>query len=159
MAWLSGISTMKKIIAELVELKNGSLFPRLYCLNEDGSENREVTDTLLEVVSEIGGSAELYFENLLRDMELGKYMCTNSGAADFSLNDKNIWVFPPKVLLGNLCISNENISDFSIDDGEPQFFSVMQYRLVMQHWKAFCVAMSQEEGTNLIGQRFEMDFT
>jgi len=143
---------MKKIIAEVVELPNGWVKPALYCLDEDGEVSSAITNTVLDVISESGHRALQELNELIRFFESGGYAPRNPALPDWSVNDKNIWLVPPRAASGNICVSNENISDYSEDDGIPQQFPINLFRVVIDHWNCF-QGLIKEQG--LVGMKWK----
>lgn len=149
---------MKKIIVEVLSLPNGITVPRYYCIGDDGIEDDATTNTLLDAISELGENSATRFELLLSEFESGKYVPSNSGIADFHVNEKYVWLAAPKALPGGICISNEYISNYTVDEGEPQRFTLEQFQQAMQHWRKVKSILNAEGITNLVGKRFEADF-
>ena len=79
-----------KIVAEVFKLASGSPLPQLYGLLDDGSVDRAVTDTLLDLISESGPEELQKLEALLTLAESGGYQPANAELRDWSSNDKNI---------------------------------------------------------------------
>lgn len=149
---------MKKIVAEVMLLKNKSLYPRLYCVREDGTEDEAVSLTLCDVVWELNGNPILELERLVDDACMERYIPVNPDLPDMSINDKLIWVRPPFAALGKICISNENIPEFSVDGGSPQCFTLEQFKLAARLVSNFELEIAKQGRENLIGQRFEVNF-
>lgn len=149
---------MKKIVAEVISLSNRSLYPRIYCIGDDGHEEQAVSLTLCDAVWELNGPPILELEEIARRAVEGQYVPENVDLPDFSINDKLIWVRPPFAELGQVCISNENVPEFSIDEGTPQCFSMNQVRLVANLASKFSSEIASRGRENLLGRRFELDF-
>lgn len=144
-----------KIVAEVFKLAGGSLIPQLYGLRDDGSVDRAVTDTLLDLISESLPEELQKMDSLLNQVELGRYRPANTELPDWSSNDKNVWMMPPRAEPGAIVVSNENAPQFTSDDGQPQRFSISSARGAIQHWLRFQQQIASMGAGNLIGQRFE----
>ena len=149
---------MKKLIAEIFELPNGSLLPQLYCIDEDGQVSRSITDTLLDTIAELSPKAATELDSFLAVVESGRYEPQELSLPDWSINEKLIWVTPPRARRGYLVITNENIPEYSLDDGQPQEFSMQQFRSAMAHWKNFQKLVQKKGKESLVGEKFEVDF-
>lgn len=88
-----------RIVAEVVKLSNELLVPRLYCVGDDGEEERSSTDTLLDLVTE-SWPHEASLSDLLTRAETGTYTPANPALPDWGVNDKNVWVVPPMAKKG-----------------------------------------------------------
>ncbi|WP_144410183.1 hypothetical protein [Chromobacterium vaccinii] len=145
-----------KIVAEVFKLPSGSLIPQLYCVGKGGDVERGTTDTLLDLIAE---SLPYQLEKLVAILvaaRSGKYERSDPDLADWSVNDKFVWIGPPRAEIGFLFISNENIPDFSSDEGEPQKFSIEQFLNALAHWEKFCKIISERGRENVVGVRFEI---
>lgn len=149
---------MKKIIAEVKLLSNKSLYPRIYCIGHDGAEDEAVSLTLCDSLWELSGEPILELERLIEDAFSGKYIPRNPDLPDMSINEKLIWVRPPFANPGRICISNENLPEFSVDDGVPQCFKSDQFKLVASLILSFKTEIARRGLENLVGHRFEIDF-
>lgn len=145
-----------KIVADLLLLPSGTSIPRLYALNDNGSFNGEMTDTLLDFISELP-PADVEFENLLARVESGEYVSKDPNFADWSENDKYVWLFSPYSSEGELCVSNENIPIYSVDEGQPQRFSIETFKVVRRHWKDFLSRVNQDGPESWLGRRYEIE--
>lgn len=144
-----------KIVAEVFKLAGGSLIPQFYGLRDDGGVDRGVSDTLLDLISE-SSSAELHkLDSLLNQVELGRYQPANTALPDWSSNDKNIWMTPPRAQPGTIVVSNENVPQLTVDDGQPQRFSIVFAREAIQHWLRFQRQIANSGAETLIGSRYE----
>jgi hypothetical protein len=144
-----------RIVAEVVKLSNGMLVPRLYCIGENGAEERAVTDTLLDLVSESAPRTTAYLCEFLTEVEAGAYKSSNPNLPDWGLNDKNVWIVPALAEKGIVRISNENFEAYSDEYGEPQEFSIQQVRAAFQHWERFQSILAEKGKENLVGVKFE----
>jgi hypothetical protein len=144
-----------KIIAEILKYQSGALIPWLYAVGEDGKVDESISRTLLDFISESYPPADEEFESLLSTAEAGKYVPKDPSLPDWSVNDKNVWLVPPRADAGNLCISNENASDYSVDDGHPQQFSIQQFRAALEHWRSFLRLIQEKGKENIVGKKFE----
>lgn len=149
---------MKKIVAEVIRLSDSSLYPRVYCIDGHGIIDEEVTMTLCDVVWELHGQPLFELEQLIEDAQLQKYIPGNPDLADMSSNDKLIFVRPPFVNPGQICISNENIPEFSIDEGMAQRFSLAQFRIAAKAAQNFAGQISMYGLQTLAAHKFEIDF-
>jgi len=131
------------------------MLPYVSAVKEDASIDRAVTDTLCDFVSHLFPPADVEFENLLAQVSTGKYIPTNPLLADFGVNDVNAWLIAPHAKDGGLSISNENISDYSIDDGHPQEFSIQDFYATSECWKNFQKMIREKGAENLLGKKFE----
>lgn len=146
---------MMRIITEVFKMPSGSIIPLLYAVKEDGQVDRAVTDTLCEFVSHLFPPADDEFESLLAQVSAGKYIPTNPLLADFGVNDVNVWLLAPYAKDGGLSISNGNISDYSIDDGQPQQFSIQDFHAISACWKNFQKMLREKGAENVLGEKFE----
>jgi hypothetical protein len=149
---------MKKIIIEVLSLPNRMIIPRYYCVGDDGIEDDATTNTLLDAISELGDNSAARFELLLSEFESGKYIPASSGLADFHINEKYVWLALPKALPGGICISNEYMPNYAVDEGEPQRFTIEQFREALRHWRAVKSIFDTENISNFVGRRFEVNF-
>lgn len=148
---------MKKLISEVFRLPSGSLIPQLYCLDDAGQPSRSVTETLLDLISEASPPADSELERLVSEAELGRYVATDPDLPDWSCNDKYVWLRPPMAEPGCICVSNENSAEFSQEEGEPQQFTIQQFRLALDHWRKFRELIRQRGIEALAEQRFERE--
>ncbi|MDB0572447.1 hypothetical protein LBW59_16930 [Ralstonia solanacearum] len=144
-----------KLVAEVFKLPSGSLIPQFYCVDENGDVVRGVTDTLLNLVAESLPNQIERLTAILVSAQKGTYERSDPNLADWSVNDKFVWVGPPRAEMGFALISNENIPDFSSDDGEPQKFSIEQFLSAIAHWNEFREMLSERGMGGLVGDRFE----
>lgn len=158
MAWISGVHTLKKIVAEIILLTNKFLYPRVYCINENGLQNEAISMTLCDAIWELRGKPLWEFQRLINLVESGEYNVVDQNLADMSINDKLIWVRSPFVEAGKICISNENIEEFSVDDGLPQFFNYKQLDVVIKLVSEFELAILKQGKDKLLGCKFEVEF-
>jgi hypothetical protein len=133
-----------KITAELSLLSNGHKYPNLSAIQENGRVCESITMTLLDFVSELHQPANGQFETLLAAVEAGGYMPKDPAKADFSVNDKLVWVRPPEADPGSLRISNENVPEFSVDGGHPQSFSIALFRSTNMFWQDFLLRVNED---------------
>lgn len=145
---------MMKIITEVFKMPKGSLIPLLYAVREDAQVDRAVTDTLCDFVSHLFSPADTEFEELLTKVGAGKYVPDNPSLADFGVNDINVWLVAPRAQEGGICISNENIFDYSVD-GQPQQFSIQEFRAALEHWKNFQKIIREKGAESIVGEKFE----
>lgn len=145
-----------KIIAEIFALSNGTKYPRLVAINEDGSVCESVTLTLLDFVTELHPPAGPLFEKLIEDAKNGRYTPQNPALADFSVNEKLVWVRPLNTQ-EELKISNENIFEYSVDTGSPQIFSIEIFHAVRRHWESFTKTLKEEGDQNLLSRELVLD--
>lgn len=146
---------MMRIITEVFKMPSGSIIPLLYAVKEDGQVDRAVTDTLCDFVSHLFPPADKEFESLLAQVSVGKYFPANPLLADFGVNDVNAWLVAPHAKGGGISISNENISDYSIDDGQPQQFSVKEFHAASECWKNFQKIIRERGAESILGEKFE----
>lgn len=144
-----------RIIAEVFKTPQGSLLPLLYSVTENGQVDRAVTDTLCDFVSQLFPPADTEFEELLAKVEAGKYVPDNPLLSDFGVNDVNAWLLAPHARNDEICISNENVSDYSIDDGLPQRFSIREFRATLEFWKDFQETTRKKGAVNIVGEKYE----
>lgn len=149
---------MKKIVAELILLSNKSIYPRVYCIDETGRENEAITATLCDAIWELRGRPLLELKELINSFILGKYQPIDQELPDMSINDKFIWVRPPLANKSEICISSENISEYSIDDGLPQYFNFEQFNAVCNVVEEFENIIIKHGKENLLGIKIEIDF-
>ena len=157
MARLSDADAMKKLISEVFRLPSGSLIAQFYCVDDLGQPVRAVSETLLDLISEASTKGEAELEGLVLQMERGLYVPSNPDLPDWSVNDKYVWLRPPMAKIGHICVSNENGEDFSQDEGEPQQFTIEQFRAALTHWRNFKALMDAQGRDAFIGRRFETD--
>jgi hypothetical protein len=155
MARLSGVHTMMRVITEVFKMPSGSIIPLLYVVKEDGQVDQAITNTLCDFVSHLFPPADAEFEELLVKVEASEYVPGDASLADFGVNDINVWLVAPHTPENGISISNENTSEYSIDDGLPQQFSIREFRLVSDHWKKFQQIIRKNGIENLAGQKFE----
>jgi hypothetical protein len=146
-----------KIVAQVFRMPNGLLRPQLYAVNSKGKIDRGSSETLLEFISELGSPIGHEFESLLSQAESSTYIPKNPDLPDWSVNDKNVWVRPPRAMQGKLCISNENIAAYSSDEGIPQQFTISQYRNASVHWKTFQKYIKEKELSKIVGEQFKKE--
>lgn len=158
MAKVSGIDTMKKIIAEVKLLTNKSFCPRIFCIDQDESEDEAISLTLCDSLWELCGEPLLKLEGLIADAVSGKYVSKDSNIPDMAINEKLIWVRPPFAAPGGICISNENVPEFSIDEGSPQRFTSNQFNVVATLVSDFSIEIAKQGRESLVNHRFEVDF-
>ncbi|WP_343638228.1 hypothetical protein [Roseateles sp.] len=144
-----------KIIAEVFKLPSGSPIPQFYGLRDDGSIDRAVTDTLLDLISESRPEELQKLDALLTLAQSGSYRPPNAELPDWSANDKNIWLTAPRANIGVIVVSNENIPELASGDGQPKQFSISEAKGAIHHWLQFLQKLSSSGAGNLIGQRFE----
>jgi hypothetical protein len=155
MAWLPGVHPMMRIITEVFKMPSGSIVPLIYAAKENGQVDRAITDTLCDFVSHLFPPADRRFEySLVRAIE-GKYLPPNPLLADFGVNDINVWVVTPNAGDGNILISNENIPEFSSDEGEPQKFSIQQFHATWECWKRFQQNIRENGAESIVGVKCE----
>lgn len=92
------------------------------------------------------------------DVSSGRYVPGNSDLPDMSINEKLIWVRSPFAAPGGIYISNENVPEFSIDEGAPQRFTSDQFKVVAVLVSNFSTEIAKQGRENLVGHRFEVDF-
>lgn len=146
---------MKRLVAEVTKLPNGSLLPQFYCVDENGV-NRAVTDTLLDLISESSDQALDGLEALIELSERGGYTPANADLADWSVNEKYVWLHPPMAESGFICISNEYSDDYSHSEGLPQHFTYLQFHEAVRHWRKFLEVYREYGGESLVGRPVEM---
>ena len=149
---------MKKFIVEIVLLKNDFLYPRLYCVDEYGGEDEAVSLTLCDAVWELNGEPLLELVRLVTEAyERGNFPIYVDEPV-MSINDKFIWIRHPSPSNGGICISNENVPEFSVDEGSPQYFTFAQFNLVAKLALKFQSEVTTHGKDSLVGKKFEMDF-
>ncbi|HFG6956478.1 hypothetical protein [Acinetobacter baumannii] len=149
---------MKKIVAELILLTNKSIYPRVYCIDEKGIENEAITLTLCDTIWELRGKPLLELKELINNSISGKYHPINQELPDMSINDKFIWVRTSFANNNEICISNENIPEYSIDEGLPQYFNFEQFNIVSKLVEDFETEIIKHGKDNLLGFKFEVTF-
>lgn len=149
---------MKRIIAEISATPDGVLHSVLYCVGDNDEVDRSVTDTLLHFI-EMSYPSESQIEQLLVLAESGGYVPKNPEWADWGVNDVDLWLRPPMAEPGHICISNENTSEYSTEEGgQPQQFTYEQFRAALKHWREFRELIAREGKENLVGRRREAAF-
>lgn len=148
---------MKKVVAEVLRLSNNSLCPRVYCADQNGIEDEAISFTLCELVWEANGFPLAQLRALIEKSLNGHYVPKEPTLPDFSVNDKMVWITLPYAPHGSICISNENLPEYSMDDGAPQLFTLNQFKAVSKLAEDFALKLQEEGRENLCGQRFEMD--
>jgi hypothetical protein len=150
---------MKKIIvAEVVQLRGGSLMPVLSGINANGDVDDALTQTLLTFVM-LSAPSHRDIEGLLQSVEAGQYIPEHPEWADWGVNDVDLWLRPPMAEPGHICISNENTVEYSTEEGgQPQQFTYEQFRAALKHWREFRELMAREGKDKLVGQRYEAVF-
>lgn len=149
---------MKRIIAEIHASSDGVLHNLLYCVDGNNEVDRSITETLLHFV-EMSFPNESQIEQLLLLAESGGYVPKNPEWADWGVNDVDLWLRPPMAQPGHICISNENTSEFSTEEGgQPQQFTYAQFRAALKHWREFRALIAREGKDKLVGRRFEAMF-
>lgn len=148
---------MKKVVAEVILLSNKSFYPRIYCIDQYGVEDDAVSMTLCEAVWELNGDPIAELEKLIKEAFVGIYSPNKPELPDMSINDKLIWVRPPFAVLGQVCISNENVPEFSVDEGAPQCFTLSQVQVVAKLASDFLCEIANKGRENLFGSRFVAD--
>lgn len=143
------------IVTETFKMPGGSVIPLIYALKENGQVDRAITDTLCDFVSHLSPPADKEFEGLLVRLSEGKYLPTNPSLADFGVNDINVWLVGPHAEDGDILISNENIPDYSSDEGEPQKFSIKQFRAMSECWKKLQKNIGENGAESIVGVKFE----
>lgn len=149
---------MKKIVAEVMSLSNKSLYPRIYCVSDDGQEDQAVSLTLCDTVWELNGEPIRELERIAKNALEGRYVPDDINLPDFSINDKFIWIRPPFALVGQVCISNENVPELSVDTGAPQSFTMSQFKVVADLASSFLAEITHQGRERLVGCKFEVDF-
>jgi hypothetical protein len=146
---------MKRIIAEVFKRPDGWLTTMLYCVQEDGAVDRAITDTLLDLIEQ-SFPDEDHLDRLIALGESGAYVSPDKFLPDWGVNDINLWLVAPMAQLGHICVSNENVGDYSVSDGgQAQQFTYEQFRVAMKHWRQFRELIAKEGKENLVGRRFE----
>lgn len=128
---------MTKVIAEVFKLHSGMPFADLYALNEDGSPDLALTQTMLCLVSEMDLRMAENVSSLLDSFAAGTYVPEFPDFADWGLNDKNVWLRGSNVPTGHVLISNENVEEFSEEYGSPQLFSIETFRAIISFWVGY----------------------
>lgn len=146
---------MMRIVTEAFKMPSGSVIPLIYVVKENGQVDRAITDTLCDFVSHLFPPADKEFEDLLVRLSEGKYLPTNPSLADFGVNDVNVWLVAPHAGDGGLLISNENIPDYSSDEGEPQKFSIKQFHAMSECWRKFQKNIRENGAESIVGVKFE----
>jgi|GEM_PF-2256890 len=149
---------MKKLIAEVISLSNSMLTPTFRCIDCDGIEHDEISLTLCDFIWELQGAPWITLEKLIQDVEAGTYVPEFPELADFSVNDKLFWARPPMARHQEVCISNENIPAYSMDEGTPQNFSIDQFRIALKFISEFSTHVQNNGLENLVGKKFEIIF-
>lgn len=143
-----------KIVAEILKIPSGSLIPQYCCLDKSGKVVRSVTDTLLDLIAESPPSELEALASILRLAENGQYKRDDSTLADWSANDKFVWIGLPKTEAGYVLVSNENIPDFADEGGKPQKFSISQFLSAIAHWNIFGEMIRERGKAALLGEQF-----
>jgi hypothetical protein len=147
---------MKRFVAEVTRLPNGSLIHQFTCV-DNGGVNHAVTQTLLDLVSESSAKALSEVEALVVAAEQGKYHPANPDIPDWSVNEKYVWLRAPMAPAGHICISNEYSGDYSRDEGTPQHFTYHQFHEAVGHWRKFLDAVRERGGENFVGHPVEVE--
>lgn len=149
---------MKKLVAEVMPLPNGSLYPRIYCIGPDGVEDARVSLTLCDAAWELGAGSSTALQALVDEVAGGAQAPEVADLAHMSVNDKLIWIVPPWAPLGGICVSNENVPELSSDEGTPQRFTLQQLRLAVALASGLAADIARKGRENLAGHRVEIDF-
>lgn len=112
--------------------------------------------TLLDFVSELPPDDD-EFEFLLSQVEAGEYLPEGNALADWSENDKLVWLRPPEAESGQLCISNENVPEYSLEFGRPQRFTIKSFRTLRSHWRNFLRSVHAEGKEKWLGRKLEFE--
>jgi len=155
MTRLPGVHPIMIIVTETFKMPGGSVIPLIYALKENGQVDRAITDTLCDFVSHLSPPADKEFEGLLVRLSEGKYLPTNPSLADFGVNDINVWLVGPHAEDGDILISNENIPDYSSDEGESQKFSIKQFHAMSECWKKLQKNIGENGAESIVGVKFE----
>ena len=149
---------MKTLIAEVLKRPNGSLHSVLYCIGDDGRPDEAIANTLLEFV-ELSYPSAAEIERLVALSEAGTYAPEAPALAAWGVNEVDLWLLPPMAKPGHICISNENTSEYSTEEGgHPQQFTYAQFRAALKHWRAFRELIAREGKEKLVGRRYEAVF-
>lgn len=149
---------MKRLIAEVLKRPDGSLHSVLYCVGDDGRPDQAIANTLLEFL-ELSYPSAAEIERLVALAEAGSHVPKNPAWADWGVNEVDLWLLPPMAEPGHICISNENMGEYSTEEGgSPQQFTYEQFRAALKHWREFRELISREGMDKLIGRRYEAVF-
>lgn len=131
------------------------MVPMFYAVDKRDKILRSATNTLLDFIVE-SVPAELSAVVAVLNLEKqGQYFQQDPNVAVWSVNDKYVWIGPPRVARGFVLISNENISEYSEDGGVPEKFSIEQFLSAVDHWNYFCAVRSEKSEMELLGRKFE----
>lgn len=146
-----------KIVAKITSLSNGQNFPQLLAFEESGEISECMTMTILDLIAELHSPADAVLEELLLAAKDGRYNPNNADLADFSVNDKLVWLHPPKAKEGDVCISNENFPDCSMEWGEPQCFKIDVFFLIQARWRDFLRQVADASEENRLEMKIEFE--
>lgn len=147
---------MKKLVADISLKPDGRLRSRFYCQDMDGQLDQAVSHTLLLLITESLPANHQELEALVSNAEAGRYVPRDPSLPDWGVNDKNVWLIPPMAEPGHICVSNENTSEYSTEEGgQPQQFTYAQFRAALKHWREFRELMAREGKSKLVGRRNE----
>ncbi|MCH7310325.1 hypothetical protein [Acinetobacter sp. ANC 4805] len=149
---------MKKIIAELILLTNKSLYPIVYCLDDNGLQNEAISMTLCNAIWELRGKPLLELQRLINLVDSGECHPIDQSLADMSINDKLIWLRSSLAGNSKIYISNENIPEYSVEGGVPQCFSSEQLNVVIKLVSEFELEICTHGKDRLLGNKLEIEF-
>jgi len=150
---------MRKLVVEIWKHPQGFLSNTFHCRDADDQLDRAVTQTLLSLVKESMPPSDAGLEALVTEAEAGRYVPRDPALPDWGVNDKNVWLVAPMAQLGHICITNENVEEYSTEEGgQPQQFTYEQFRIALKHWRDFRKLVAQEGKEKLVGQRYETEF-
>jgi hypothetical protein len=123
-----------KLIAKTVEIAGwGGFYPQLIAM-QNGVVSDAISSTLLDFITGMDRAGDAEFDAILAEVEAGEYKPNDPAHADYYWNAIYVWVRPPEAEAGSLLISNEYMPEYSMEDGQPQAFSLEFYRAARQLW-------------------------
>ncbi|MBW8808599.1 MAG: hypothetical protein JF591_07135 [Lysobacter sp.] len=138
-----------KIVAGFYTSPDGLSHRHMYAVDAGGDSSPAVTATLVDFVCDLHPPADAIFIDLLSRQCAGSYVPNDPGQADFSVNQKYVWVRPPIAAPGRIVISNEYVPEYSMDDGVPQSFAMESFFSVLEHWRGF-LRLSESDGGQVL---------
>lgn len=138
-----------KVIAEFYTSPDGLSQRNMHAVDAGGDSCRAVTATLVDFVCDLHPPADAIFIDLLSRQRAGSYVPNDPDQADFSVNEKHVWVRPPIAAPGRIVISNEHVPEYSMDGGIPQSFAIESFFSVLGHWRGF-LRLSESDGRQVL---------
>ncbi len=138
-----------KVVAEFYMSPDGLSHRNMYAVDAEGESSPAVTATLLDFVCDLHPPADAVFIDLLSRQCEGSYVPNDPEQADFSVNEKYVWIRPPIAVPGSIVISNEHVPEYSMDDGVPQSFAIESFFSVLEHWRGFLL-LSESDGRQVL---------